>query len=70
MVISLLKQSQTSRSILSDGSRSLRLFWTEKLCLIAVKYDTVASFSEVMSLALNKQLVNSEYHIVLNPKFY
>ena len=26
----LPKQSQRSRSVLEDGSRSLRLFWTEK----------------------------------------
>ena len=37
---SLPKQSQKSRSILQDGSRSLELFWKGKTCIIAKFHRT------------------------------
>ena len=39
----LPRQSQRSRSILQDGSRSLRLFWKEKNCLITeeIRYQLI-----------------------------
>ena len=44
--ISLLKQSQKSRSVLSDGSRYLRLFWKGKL-MSYIQRNAVLSISFV-----------------------
>ena len=49
--VTLLKQSQRSRSVLQDGSRSLGLFWKEK-SLSYNRRNTVASFTQVFSLAV------------------
>ena len=67
----LPKQSQRSRFILQDGSRSLGLFWKEKT-LSYNRINTVVEFANSIGqdkAALNLHSLNSHY-VIVSKKYF